>query len=74
MKLSEMQAGQRGEICALQGSKRFLERITSIGITTSCPVVVMQNRKKRPVLVYARDSAIALDRSDCNFIDVKVEL
>ncbi len=34
----------------------------------------MQNRKKRPVLVYARDSAIALDRSDCNFIDVKVEL
>lgn len=69
-----MKAGQRGRIRALQGPERFLRRITSVGITIGCPIVVMQNRKKTPVLVYARDSTIALDRSDCNLIDVEATL
>lgn len=74
MKLSEMTAGQEGQIHGLRGSDRFLGRITSVGITVGCHVVVMQNRKKTPVLVYARDSAIALDRDDCDLIDVEVTL
>lgn len=74
MKLCEMKAGQRGSICGLQGPERFLGRITAVGITVGCPIVVMQNRKKSPILVNARDSAIALDRSDCNLIDVEVAL
>lgn len=74
MKLSEMKTGEHGNISGLQGTKRFLERIASVGITVGCPIVVMQNRKKSPVLVYARDSAIALDRSDCDLIDVEEAL
>lgn len=74
MKLSDMAAGQRGRIRDLQGKERFLGRITSVGITVGCPLTVLQNRKKRPVLVYARDSAIALDRADCDRIDVEVAL
>lgn len=74
MKLSEMTAGQRGRIRDLRGKERFLGRITSVGITVGCPVVVMQNRRKMPVLVHARDSAIALDRADCELIDVEVAL
>lgn len=69
-----MKTGQRGSIRDLQGPERFLGRITSVGITVGCPIVVMQNRKKSPILVYARDSAIALDRSDCNLIDVEATL
>lgn len=74
LKLSEMKTDQRGSVCDLQGSERFLNRITSVGITLGCPIVVMQNRKKRPILIYARDSAIALDRTDCTHIDVEVAL
>lgn len=69
-----MKTGEHGNISDLQGTKRFLERIASVGITIGCPIVVMQNRKKSPVLVYARDSAIALDRSDCDLIDVEAAL
>lgn len=69
-----MKTGEHGNISALQGTQRFLERIASVGITIGCPIVVMQNRKKTPVLVYARDSAIALDHSDCNLIDVETAL
>lgn len=69
-----MKTGEHGSISDLQGTKRFLERIASIGITVGCPIVIMQNRKKSPVLVYARDSAIALDRSDCDLIDVETAL
>lgn len=72
MKLSDMKTGQRGSVRDLKGSERFLNRITSIGITIGCPISIMQNLKKRPVLVYARDSAIALDRTDCDLIDVEV--
>ena len=74
MKLSEMKTGEHGNISDLQGTQRFLERIASVGITIGCPIVVMQNRKKTPVLVYARDSTIALDRSDCDLIDVETAL
>lgn len=35
-------------------------------------MTIMQNFKKRPMLVYARDSAIALDRADCDHIEVEV--
>lgn len=69
-----MKSGEHGNISDLQGTQRFLDSIASVGITIGCPIVVMQNRKKTPVLVYARDSAIALDRSDCNLIDVETAL
>lgn len=72
MKLIDMKMGQHGIVCDLQGSDRFLNRITSVGITVGCPMTIMQNFKKRPMLVYARDSAIALDRADCDHIEVEV--
>lgn len=72
MRLAEMKSGQRGRVQNLRGQERFLGRITSIGITVGCPLVVLQNSKKRPILISARDSAIALDRADCELIDVEV--
>lgn len=72
MKLTEMRTGDRGCVIAVHGEKRFLSRVSSMGITEGCPLTVMQNRKKYPILVHVRDSAIALDRSDCGCIDVEV--
>ena len=51
---------------------RFVGRVTSIGLTVGCEVQVLQNVRKRPVLVYGRDSVIAVDAEDCARIDVQV--
>ena len=43
-------------IAAIKGDRRYLTRITSIGLNVGCRVEMMQNIKKRPLLVYGRDS------------------
>ena len=62
-KLSETSSGERGIICDIEGDTRFLSRITSIG-----PVTVLQNERKRPLLLFSRDSMIALNREECGKI------
>ena len=67
-KLSETSSGERGIICDIEGDTSFLSRITSIGLTPGCPVTVLQNERKRPLLLFSRDSMIALNREECGKI------
>lgn len=67
-KLSEAKSGERGVIAKIEGDTRFLSRVTSIGLTLGCPVTVLQNERKRPVLLYSRDSMVALNREECEKI------
>lgn len=67
-KLSELPAGSRGRIRSLSGDERFLSRVTSMGLTIGCPVEVVRNEKKQPVLIYGRDTMVALNRSECEKI------
>lgn len=69
-KLSEASKGEQGIITDVQGDTRFLSRVTSIGLTLGCPVTVLQNEKNRPVLLYSRDSMIALNREECEKIKI----
>ncbi|MCR5208929.1 MAG: ferrous iron transport protein A [Lachnospiraceae bacterium] len=70
MKLSEMKAGGHGTISLLGKDERFLNRITSIGLTEGTPFQVVKNDRKMPVLVYARETLLALNRNDCEKIEV----
>ncbi|MGD9156657.1 MAG: FeoA family protein [Bacillota bacterium] len=67
-KLSVARTGEKGRIISVQGDTRFLNRITSIGITIGSEVQVIQNQKKWPVLVYGRDTMIAINHSECDKI------
>lgn len=67
-KLSEMSPGSKGKIKALDGDGRFLSRITSMGLTVGCPVEVLRNEKKQPILIYSRDTMVALNRKECEKI------
>lgn len=67
-KLSEMPPGTRGQIRELRGDGRFLSRITAMGLTIGCPIEVLRNEKKQPMLVYGRDTMVALNRSECEKI------
>lgn len=71
-KLHEIGAGQPSRVCRLEGDARFLSRVTAIGLTQGSTVHVLQNARKRPVLVYLRDSSVAFDRGDCEHIEVEV--
>ena len=63
MKLSELKENQNAVVAKLDGDNRFISRITSIGLTPGCRLQVVKNDRNRPVLVYSRDTMIALNRS-----------
>ncbi|MCR4691995.1 MAG: ferrous iron transport protein A [Lachnospiraceae bacterium] len=71
MSLSEMKADREAIVGSINGDSRFLSRITSIGITPGCRIRVMRNDKNRPMLVYSRDTMIALNRKECMGIEVE---
>lgn len=70
MSLNEMKADREAIVSAINGDSRFLSRITSIGITPGCKLQVIRNDKSRPMLVYSRDTMIALNRNECSGIEV----
>ena len=71
MKLTELKKEQSGLITRINGDSRFVSRITSIGLTPGCKVTVVKNEKRRPLLVYSRDTMIALNRKECADIEVE---
>ena len=70
-KLSEIEKGSVAVIKTLNGDNRFMSRITSIGLTPGSRVEVIKNEKNRPLLVYSRDTMIALNRAECEMIEVE---
>jgi ferrous iron transport protein A len=71
MSLSEVKENREVLVSGINGDTRFMSRITSIGLTPGCRVRVIKNDKNRPVLVYSRDTMIALNRSECKGIAVE---
>ncbi|WP_417086571.1 FeoA domain-containing protein [Lancefieldella rimae] len=43
-----------------------------MGLTEGCSIEMVQNAKRRPLLVFERDSVVAIDRADCKNIEVEV--
>ncbi|MCR5766605.1 MAG: ferrous iron transport protein A [Treponema sp.] len=70
-KLSELKKDSMGVIVSIKGDSRFISRITSIGLTPGCSLTVIKNEKRRPLLVYSRDTMIALNRNECEWIEVE---
>ena len=70
MKLGEIEENRSAVVASLNGDSRFIGRITSIGLTPGCKLTVLKNDKNRPILVYSRDTMIALNRKECEGIEV----
>ncbi len=69
--LAQMKQGEEGVVTSINGDSRYMSRITSIGITPGCTVRIIKNDKNRPVVVYTRDTMIALNTKECSNIEVK---
>ena len=70
MKLAQLKENAEAVVCGLNGDSRFIGRITSIGLTPGCKVSVIKNDKNRPLLLYSRDTMIAVNRKECEGIEV----
>jgi ferrous iron transport protein A len=62
--LNNSRNGERVRIVAIEGDTRFLSRITAIGLTIGCEVEMIENGKGRPLLLYGRDTMVAVNRKD----------
>ena len=70
MTLGELKENSEAVVSGLKGDSRFIGRITSIGLTPGCRVNVIKNDKNRPLLLYSRDTMIAVNRRECEGIEV----
>ncbi len=72
MKLAETRADTHGTVRRIQGDAHFINRVTSIGITEGTAFQTVRNDRKMPVLLYCRETLIALNRADAERIEVAV--
>ena len=71
MRLTMTKPDQCGVIRKISGDTHFLNRITAIGDTEGTEFQVVRNDKKMPVLVYLRETLIAINRKDAERIEVE---
>lgn len=69
--INELNAGKKCRIVALNGDNRFLSRIISIGLTPGCEIEIIRNPKKQAMLVYARDTMIAIAENESKNIFIE---
>ena len=71
MKLSELSADTHAKVRSLYKDEHFLSRVTAIGLTENATFQVVKNDRKMPVLIYVRETLLALNRADCEKIEVE---
>jgi ferrous iron transport protein A len=72
--VTRLKCGERGVVAKLNGDVHFLSRITAIGLTPGCAVEVLRSEGRQPVLVYSRDTMIAVSRREGEKIIVEVDV
>lgn len=69
--LNDIQPQTRACIAAIDGNVRLLTRLSSIGLVPGSTVEVVRNDKHRPVLVFERDTLVAINREEAGHIQVE---
>ncbi len=72
MKLTETRPEANGVIRRIGGDAQFASRITAIGLTEGTSFQTVRNDRKMPVLIYLRETLIAVNRTDAEKIEVEV--
>ena len=68
--LSDAQPGSRYRIVEIKEEERLVNRLSSMSLLCGSTLEVCQNCKKQPVLVFARDTLIAIGREESKKIMV----
>ena len=70
--LEQLPKGTKAEICGIGGTPHFQSRAVSIGLIPGSVVEILLNQSRRPMLLYCRNTVLAIDRDDCKKIQVEV--
>ena len=62
--LSEAAPGRRYTVCKIKDEARLINRLSSMGLLQGSTLEVCQNNKKQPVLIFARDTLVAIGREE----------
>lgn len=68
--LNTLETGKHAFVRTLTGDKRFISRTSAMGFTPDTPLMMLQNIKGAPVLVYLRDTQVALGRKEAAKIQI----
>ena len=74
LSLAEMGENRCGTVAQIEGDSRFISRIVSIGLTPGSAFTLLKNDGRSPVLVFCRDTVIAVNHKESSQIFVKMEL
>lgn len=66
--LSEAIPGQSYYVREIKDEVRLNNRLSSMGILTGSKIEICQNHKKQPILLFARDTLVAIGREECSKI------
>lgn len=68
--LSDAQPGKRYCILEIKEENRLVNRLSSMGLLCGSTVEICQNYKKQPVLLFARDTLVAIGQEESKKIVV----
>ena len=68
--LSDATPGSRYCILEIKEESRLVNRLSSMGLLCGSMIEICQNHKKQPVLLFARDTLIAIGRQESKKIMV----
>jgi len=68
--LSDATPGSRYCILEIKEESRLVNRLSSMGLLCGSMIEICQNHKKQPVLLFARDTLIAIRREESKKIMV----
>ena len=71
MDLTLLGTSKIGIVYRLEGGKHFISRITAMGFTPGVKVAMVQNHKRKAVIVYLRDTQVALGRQEARKIKIR---
>lgn len=69
--LSSLEKDQTAIVHSLAGGQRFVSRASAMGFIPGTPVTMVQNIGKGPVIVYLRDTQVALGHLEATRIQVE---
>lgn len=70
IRLSEAEAAKHYIVRAIKEEPRLISRLSSMGIMCGSQLEICQNNKKQPVLVFVRDTLVAIGRNESTKITV----
>ena len=68
--LSKSQPGKKYLVQEIKDEVRLINRLSSMGLMCGSPIEVCQNNRKQPVLIFARETLIAIGREESEKIIV----